>query len=155
MLAKMANKSRHFAACGRSDVKLRCSFPRVRSVLCKRMEAMNNFPPKAKAGVIVLTVLSVSMVILSIYGLSLHEFVYQSRRTAYCFSGLNRILFFSSLLFLGLLFFSMCSFGYLYMFGIVEKRKPNSIANTLAIPLLVVPVIIIIITAVIAMSNCG
>jgi hypothetical protein len=33
MLANMANKSRHFAACGRSDVKLRCSFPRVRSVL--------------------------------------------------------------------------------------------------------------------------
>ena len=33
MLANMANKTRHFAACGRSDVKLRCSFPRVRSVL--------------------------------------------------------------------------------------------------------------------------
>jgi hypothetical protein len=116
---------------------------------------MNNFPLKAKAGIIVLTILSAGMVILSVYGLSLPEFVYHSRKTTYCFSGQNRILFCSSLLLLGVLFFSMCSFGYLYMFGIVEKRKPNSIANTLAISLLVVPVIIIIITSVIAMSNCN
>ena len=38
VLANMANKTRHFAACGRSDVKLRCSFPRVRLVLAGKAD---------------------------------------------------------------------------------------------------------------------
>ena len=118
------------------------------------MEAMNNFPLKAKAGLVVLTVLSAGMVMLSIYGLSLAEFIYQSRKTTYCFSGVNSILFFSALLFLGLLFFAMCSFGYLYLLGLVEKRRPNTIPNSLSIPVLIVPCIVIITTAVMASFSC-
>jgi len=115
---------------------------------------MSAFTLKETAGIIVLTALSAAMMIVAIYGFSLSEFVYLSKRTSYCFSGANRILFSSALLFLGLLFFSMCCFGYLFMLGLVKKREPNSISNTLVVPLFLVPGIGIIITSIIAILSC-
>jgi len=118
------------------------------------MGVMSTFTLKEKTGIIVLTALSAAMMIIAIYGFSLSEFVYLSKRTSYCFSGANRILFSSALLFLGLLFFAMCCFSYLYMLGLVKKREPNSISNAVVVPLFLVPLIGIIITSIIAMLSC-
>jgi hypothetical protein len=112
-------------------------------------------PLKAKIGVVVITAMSVAMMIAAIYGLSHSEFEYMMKGTNHCFSGANRIIFSSALLFQGLLFFSMCCFGYLYMFGMVKKLKQNTIPNTLFFPLLLVPFFTIIITSIIAIFHCA
>ena len=100
------------------------------------MTDFRNLTLKEEVGLAIFSIVFFSLLAFSIYGFTFDDFIYTSRRSKFCFSGFNRVMFFSSLLILSLTFSLMAVFGYLLKFKIVEKRKPGSMNdNVLLLPL--------------------
>jgi len=103
-------------------------------------------------GLIVLFGLAIFMLISS-FNITLSEtFIYSSRRVTYCFSGINRIVIALSLLFWGLFFLVLSSFGALYISGLV--KKPISLPDKYILPPMVTFTLAAILSLTIAQLNC-
>lgn len=106
-------------------------------------------------GFIALYGLAIFMLVSSFNGILFEPFVFSSRSSTYCFTGVNRIVFSLSLLFWGLVFFALSSFGVLYKVGLVKQRKPGSLPDKYVLPPMAVAIVGLIIPLIIAGSSCG
>ena len=100
------------------------------------MTDFRNLTLKEELGLVIFSLICFGALAFSFYGFTFDDFTYTSKGNTFCFYGLNRVMFFSSLLILSLTFSLMAVFGYLLKFKIVEKRKPGSMNdNVLLLPL--------------------
>ena len=109
----------------------------MRTALCiTDMTDLRKLTLKEEAGLAIFSIVFFGLLAFSVYGFTFDDFIYTNRGNTFCFSGFNRVMFFSSLLILSLTFSLMAVFGYLLKFKIVEKRKPGSMNdNVILVPL--------------------
>jgi hypothetical protein len=97
------------------------------------MKSFNNLSKKEKLAGVYVTILFVGLTVLSIYGLFLDSFIYESRRTTYFFFGFNKVVFCLSSLLLNGTMALILSGGYLVSLGVLAKRKPGSLNGKLVL----------------------